>query len=552
MYLLLEEVGSGSAGTAHLAVRSDERTDELFVVKQLRPQIAEQPEHMRRFEHEAAIAVVVDHPNVVEVVDVGLGAERPYIVMRYVEGPTLASLLRALIEAGRTISVPAAVGLVRQALAGLQALHDAKHPETGVPLGFVHRDLSPRNLIATRDGHVRLIDLGLGRSLLGEWQTEAGRVMGSIGYMPPEQLRAEGVDHRTDLWSIASVLFELITLEPYVPGRGRARLLNTMSVEPRSLRPLRPDVPVALDEVIQRALSSTPAARFESAASFSRALAETCAAEPPGEASALVEAFFGEELDERRHRLLEVALTVVQPLEITEAYERIASRPGVDNPRMFASYDATRIAATRVERPTTDAPASGAPMTVTPASVASRTAPITVAPSAVSAAVAPPTKSSFRAVGIAAVIGVLIGAAGVAAVLAPGTKPAPTAVLRPEPLPRVQTAPTVAPRATKVPIAPSRTNDSRRRVRRAPPEPARTAPTNPPEVPAGKSPIEAAPPTRRERVERLTKKLQTLRKAHAASADRLLMELTALELVTDSRRYTRTLERLEREAAALE
>ncbi len=530
MYLLLEEVGSGAAGTAHLAVRSDERTDELFVVKQLRPQIAEQPEHLSRFKHEASIAVMVDHPNVVEVVDVGLGAERPYIVMRYVEGPTLAAFMNALEQNGRTLSVPAAVGLVRDALAGLQALHEAKHPETGEPLGFVHRDLSPRNLIVTRSGPVRLIDLGLGRSRLGDWQTEAGRIMGSIGYMPPEQLRAQGVDHRTDLWSIACVLFELITLEPYVRGHGRERLMNTMREEPRSLRTKRPDVPAALDDVIQRALSATPAARFESAASFSRALAETCPADAPGEAAALVEALFGEALDERRHRLLEVALTVVQPLEITEAYERIASRPGAADPESFATFDATRV----VADPTRVDPEAGRFESVPP--------------------VPPPpaaTPPRQRTVWIAAAVGVLVGAATVTAVLGPSPSSSPAPIERPQPAPRVEATPVIEPRVAEVPEPVRRTRSRPRRtapraadttVAKAP-EPAKPAPVRKPEAPSR---------TPRERAAQLQKRLQRLREGDAERVDRLLMELTALDLVTDARRYERALERIEREVAALD
>ncbi|MEQ9502181.1 MAG: serine/threonine-protein kinase [Deltaproteobacteria bacterium] len=525
MYLLLEEVGSGSSGTAHLAVRSDERTDELFVVKQLRPAVAAVPEHLSRFKHEAAIAVMVDHPNVVDVVDVGLAAERPYIVMRYVEGPTVTMLLNALARSKSRLSVEAAVGLVREALAGIEALHTARHPRTGEPLGFVHRDLAPKNLIVTRDGRVKLIDLGLGRSRLGEWQTEAGRIMGSIGYMPPEQLRGEAVDQRADLWSLACVLFELITLTPYVPGRGRERLLATLKTEPRSMREVRPDVPVALDEVVLRALSNTPAARFESASALSRALEQTCAAPSPNEIALHVEGEFGEALDERRHRLRETALTIVEPLEITEHYERIASRPGEDVP-MFGTYDATKVIAapTRVDRPPSAPP--------------------------------PPARRKgpeYRWGELAAitVVVAMIVAGGVYFGLRPAQEPVAPAVA-PAPEPNVAPAAVATPSAQprEVDVAPNAVAET------TPPKPRRdrpkkTRPRTPrvdKKVPVVREEPVIAP---RARAARLMKRLQGMRADDVAGAEALIMELTALDLVQDPERYSERLGQLERRTKAL-
>ncbi|MEQ8277850.1 MAG: protein kinase [Deltaproteobacteria bacterium] len=523
MYLLLEEVGSGSSGTAHLAVRSDERTDELFVVKQLRPAVAAVPEHLSRFKHEAAIAVMVDHPNVVDVVDVGLAAERPYIVMRYVEGPTVSMLMNALLRSKSRLSVEAAVGLVREALAGIEALHTARHPRTGEPLGFVHRDLAPKNLIVTRDGRLKLIDLGLGRSRLGEWQTEAGRIMGSIGYMPPEQLRGEAVDQRADLWSLACVLFELVTLRPYVPGRGRERLLATLKTEPRSMREVRPDVPVALDEVVLRALSTTPAARFESASALSRALEQTCAAPSPNEIALHVEGEFGEALDERRHRLRETALTIVEPLEITEHYERIASRPGADVP-MFGTYDATKVIAapTRIDRP--------------PSVPEPRRAP---------------RPSGYRWGELAAitVVVAMIVAGGVyfglrpaqeppAQIVAPTPNVAPAAVATPSAQPRKVEA---APNAVAETTPPKPRRDRPKKVRPRTPRLDKKAPE------VRDEPVIAP----RARAARLMKRLQGMRADDVAGAEALIMELTALDLVQDPERYTERLGQLERRAKAL-
>ncbi|MEQ8277864.1 MAG: protein kinase [Deltaproteobacteria bacterium] len=525
MFLLLEEVGSGAAGTAHLAVRSDVRTDELFVVKRLRPEVAAQPEHLQRFSHEARIAVMVDHPNVVQVVDVVMGAQCPYLVMRYVEGPTLAALLRELRLSQQRLSVPAAVGLVRDALAGLHALHEARHPETGESIGFVHRDLSPRNLIATRDGTVCLIDLGLGRSRLGEWQTEAGRIMGSLGYMPPEQIRGVAVDHRADLWSIASVLFELLTLEQFVPGRGRQRALNTLETSPRSLRSLRDDVPEGLDEVVMRALSMTPAARFESAASFARALAETVPERAPAEVTSVVDFHFGEELDERARRLREVALTVVAPSPIAESYERIASRPSAEDPTEFGVFDATQVrpAPTRVERPST-------PSEVLQPSV-----------------VAPRRSTPWAALAVLAAI------FSVAAVVYLWSR-APA-----EPAPSVpRTLVEVKPRARGVPSVvapePSRRDVARATTSRQTRPPSAKAPPPIAPVDAGVAPAvePPAPPSRRERVARLSKRLQSLRAEHGDAAERLIMQLTALDLVTDEVRHAEQLARIEREVAALD
>jgi serine/threonine-protein kinase len=261
-------------GSAYLA-RALDRTSGLpdpLVVKTMRADLARGSTAEARFRHEAEIAVLLDNPHVAAVYSVGSVGYQLFIAMEYVPGWRVGQLLDRVQALGRSLELRVVLRLVRDALAGLEAIHGVRDTD-GRPLDAVHRDLSPRNLIISSSGELVLIDLGLGKSNSQDWQTRTGDVLGTPGYMAPEQIRGGKIDRRSDLYTLGILFFEMLTLEPYI-ARGSAAALLDRSLSPRFRAPssLRADLPAALDRVLERMLEVDPAARFQSAEELRAAL----------------------------------------------------------------------------------------------------------------------------------------------------------------------------------------------------------------------------------------------------------------------------------------
>lgn len=273
-YVLVRSLGAGSGGAVYLARPTAGLVGwpSQLVVKVLLDDIAQNPDYIRRFEHEARIAVHVDHPNVVKVLESGAVRDVLYIAMEHVDGTMLSAMTKSLAQDEELLPLDVAVGLLDQALAGVEALHDATDGH-GEHLGFVHRDLSPRNIMVDAEGVVRLIDLGLGKSRIQEWRTVPGTTLGSAGYMPPEQAAGDPVEQDADLYALGAIAHELLLSRRMIAPSSAAKMLHaTMTHRHVSLRKERPDIPPALDAFVERATASTTAARFESAAAMRAAL----------------------------------------------------------------------------------------------------------------------------------------------------------------------------------------------------------------------------------------------------------------------------------------
>jgi serine/threonine-protein kinase len=277
-YVLLKALGTGGTGDVFLARPQDQSRNvpSPVVIKRLHGQLAEQDDFVKRFQHEAKIAVAISSPHIARVFDVGRVDDTFYIAMEYVAGWTIARIIQDLKDAGGQATLSSVVDVIRGALLGLSALHTAKDPETGQALGTIHRDIAPKNLMLGEDGVTRLIDLGLGKSSIQDWRTSTGVVMGSPGYMAPEQVVAEGVDQRCDLYSVGIVLWEFLTLKRYIK-RGPVPIMLRAQVSPTFRPPSesRPDVPRALDEICRKALEIDPGRRFQTAAELIAALDAT-------------------------------------------------------------------------------------------------------------------------------------------------------------------------------------------------------------------------------------------------------------------------------------
>lgn len=260
-YELVSPIGAGGMGEVYRA--RDPRLGRDVAIKVLPAGVSRDPDRLRRFEQEARAASLLNHPNIVVLFDVGTAGELPYVVGELLDGETLREKLRA-----GPLPVRKAVEYTRQIAEGLAAAH-AK--------GIVHRDLKPENVFVTRDGVVKLLDFGLAKlkpdlapagdtTVAGAIGTTPGLLLGTVGYMAPEQVRGDSLDHRADIFSLGAILYELLAGRRAFGGDAMPDTLSAiLHTDPPSLTTIRSDVPLSLDRVIHRCLEKDPADRYQSA-----------------------------------------------------------------------------------------------------------------------------------------------------------------------------------------------------------------------------------------------------------------------------------------------
>ncbi|MBI3185939.1 MAG: serine/threonine protein kinase [Myxococcales bacterium] len=272
-YLLGPVIGSGGMAEIHYAVRRGlgEFTRPL-ALKVLRPQFAGDPKVLQMFLNEARIVARLDHPNLVQVFDVGCAHGRYYIAMELVRGITLAELIDALRLRRKGCPARLISYIGRSVLEALQHAHEACDA-AGRPLGLIHRDVTPHNVLLSTDGRVKLTDFGIAKARDLQGLTCKGTLKGTLEYVSPEQLTARPLDHRVDIYSTSITLLTLATADAVfwrgtVDGTIRAIRSDPLP----DLSSVRPDVPVALAAALVRAAQRDRERRFPTAASFGQAL----------------------------------------------------------------------------------------------------------------------------------------------------------------------------------------------------------------------------------------------------------------------------------------
>ena len=265
-YSVDEVLGSGGMALVYRA--RDEELDRPVAIKVLADNLAADDAFRRRFLREARLAAQLAHPNVVQVYDSGEAAGRPYIVMEYVEGETLAALIA---QRGR-LPPAEAVELALQVCSGLEHAHRA---------GLVHRDVKPQNLIIRGDGTIKIVDFGIARSAHGTQLTETGSVLGTAAYLAPEQAAGEEVTPATDVYALGVVLYELLAGRTPRTAESLTQFLAHGHDQPiPALRELVADVPERLEDVVMRCLARLPEYRPPSAEALAAELAATSAELP--------------------------------------------------------------------------------------------------------------------------------------------------------------------------------------------------------------------------------------------------------------------------------
>jgi serine/threonine protein kinase len=240
--------------------------EQLVALKRLRPEYAGHPKMVKWFVREAKLAAMLRHENIARVHELGRFGDTYYIVMEHVEGYHVGEILRQAVRSEQRVPVAISLWLLGQLCDALDYVHTCVHDLTGEPLGIVHRDISPSNLIVTHDGNLKLIDFGIAEAALEEWETKSGYVRGKTGYMSPEALRGQPLDARSDIYSIGVVAYELLTGLRLFPGSSKpGRLWSLRKTIPKPPSLCNPECPTALDRVVLKALAGDPAQRWSSA-----------------------------------------------------------------------------------------------------------------------------------------------------------------------------------------------------------------------------------------------------------------------------------------------
>ncbi|HEY1088652.1 MAG TPA: serine/threonine-protein kinase, partial [Archangium sp.] len=274
-YQLLFLLGQGGMGEVHLArLTGAAGFEKLCIVKTVLPNLMGDQSFIDRFHHEARVLVQLTHSNIAQVYDMGDVDNTLYMAIEYVAGVDLSRVETRVERSQARMPVPIALYIAQQINEALGYAHRKIGPD-GVPLGIVHRDVSPQNVMVSYEGEVKVIDFGLAKSTARSKHTLPSTVMGKLGYMSPEQAVAKPVDHRSDIFSSGIVVWEMLAGRSMYAGGTMSEMVAQMAMaEVPSLREARPDISETLEQVVMRALARDPAARYQRADDFARALNE--------------------------------------------------------------------------------------------------------------------------------------------------------------------------------------------------------------------------------------------------------------------------------------
>jgi serine/threonine-protein kinase len=261
-YEILGELGKGAMGVVYRAI--DPALQRTVAVKTIPMYLdpSEQAEYEARFYHEAKAAGRLSHPNIVTIYDVGKSGDTTYMAMELLEGQDLKSLLAPK----KPLPIPQALDIAAQVADGLAYAHEHE---------VVHRDVKPANLMITRSGLVKIMDFGIARMRSSEIRTQTGVLLGSPSYLSPEQVLGKRADHRSDIFSLGIVLYEMLTGErPFTGAEITAIMYQIVHLSPRAPSVLNPEVPEILNFVVAKALAKSPEDRYQDAREFAADLRE--------------------------------------------------------------------------------------------------------------------------------------------------------------------------------------------------------------------------------------------------------------------------------------
>lgn len=258
-YLITEQIGAGAMATVHKSIQKS--LERVVAIKQILPHLASDPDFVVRFQREARAAAGLHHENIVGIIDFGNEGANHYIIVEYIDGPTLRDLM---IGAGKKLPLPVAISIAIQMLNGLEHSHNK---------GIVHRDLKPANIMLTRSGMVKITDFGIAHAVDLPSLTSTGNVLGTPSYMSPEQANGQKIDQRSDLFSIGVVIYEMLTgVQPFQGTTVYNLIRNVVSEAHKPIKEVNPAVPDELARFVDKALEKEMVKRFFDATEFAYAL----------------------------------------------------------------------------------------------------------------------------------------------------------------------------------------------------------------------------------------------------------------------------------------
>jgi serine/threonine protein kinase len=308
-YELHAEIASGGMATVHLGrIVSDAGFSRVVAIKRLHPHLARDPTFSAMFIDEARLASHIQHPNVVSTLDVVATEGELFVVMEYVRGPSLWKLIRLTNAKHDFLPLDVVCTIGVGVLDGLHAAHEAKNQD-GQPLGIVHRDVSPQNVLVGVDGVPRVIDFGVAKAAGRQQSTHDGKLKGKLGYMPPEQFEGRPPDRRGDVYSASVVLWEMLTGQRLFEGLTEGDTFRQIIVgPPEPPSTYAPPGTEALDDIVMRGLARDPADRFATARDMALAIERASTPALTRRVGEWVAAVAGDALDVRALPIAEAEL----------------------------------------------------------------------------------------------------------------------------------------------------------------------------------------------------------------------------------------------------
>jgi len=275
--------------------------EKAVALKRILPGLARDPEFVEMFLDEARLTASLNHPNLIQVHDVDRTSDGYFFSMEYVHGKSLAAVLQRCAEKRRGLSMGHALFVLSEVARGLHYAHD-KRGRGGQPLGTVHRDVSPGNLMLSYEGAVKIVDFGIAKAALRATKTDAGAVKGTVYYMSPEQAQGVELDRRSDVFSLGVLLYELTTgKRPFRAQNDFAVLHKLVHDAPTPPTEVRASYPPALEAIVLRALAKRPEERFATADDLRQSLDAFVREQGLSASSGTLGAFMRELFDEREN-----------------------------------------------------------------------------------------------------------------------------------------------------------------------------------------------------------------------------------------------------------
>ena len=265
-YTLLDRIAVGGMAEVFMAVRPGvEGFEKTVALKQIRSHLSEEEAFVKMFLFEAKLAAQLQHPNIVQIYDLGKISDTYFIAMEYVSGRDMSRVVPKAEKLGINYPLEYAMLVVSNVLEGLAYAHE-KTDDFGKPLHLVHRDVTPENIMVGWNGHVRILDFGIAKASSQTDHTKAGEIKGKLSYMSPEQALGKSLDHRSDLFTLGVVLYEWVTGYKLFTGENEMAVLKAI-IDGRIYPPtyFREEVPTGVEEIVMKALSKDRDARYQSA-----------------------------------------------------------------------------------------------------------------------------------------------------------------------------------------------------------------------------------------------------------------------------------------------